>query len=106
MNRLRALGVEQQVALLFLILFGLLILASLVAALFLGLYELCTKHAVRENAVLPVLFLSTVCGALVWGTLLLVQAVSPTALPAGLIVPSITWVQHLQLLLKQPCQRP
>jgi phosphatidate cytidylyltransferase len=33
MNRLRALGVEQQVALLFLILFGLLILASLVAAL-------------------------------------------------------------------------
>ena len=76
------------------------IACSLIAAFFLGCYELCTKHAVRENAVLPVLFLSTVCGALVWGTLLLVQAVSPTALPAGLIVPSITWVQHLQLLLK------
>lgn len=76
------------------------IACSLIAAFFLGCYELCTKHAVRENAVLPVLFLSTVCGALVWGTLLLVQAVSPAALPAGLIVPSITWVQHLQLLLK------
>ena len=49
------------------------IACSLIAAFFLGCYELCTKHAVRENAVLPVLFLSTVCGALVWGTLLLVQ---------------------------------
>ena len=55
------------------------IACSLIAAFFLGCYELCTKHAVRENAVLPVLFLSTVCGALVWGTLLLVQVVWPGA---------------------------
>jgi drug/metabolite transporter (DMT)-like permease len=35
------------------------IAASLVSALFLGVYELCTKHAVRDNAVVPVLFFST-----------------------------------------------
>ena len=42
------------------------IAASLVSALFLGVYELCTKHAVRDNAVVPVLFFSTLCGAAVW----------------------------------------
>ena len=33
--------------------------ASLVSALFLGVYDLCIKHAIRDNAVLPVLFLGT-----------------------------------------------
>jgi hypothetical protein len=36
------------------------IVASLVLALFLGVYELCTNHAIRDNAVVPVLFFSTV----------------------------------------------
>ena len=35
------------------------IVASLVSALFLGVYDLCIKHAIRDNAVLPVLFFST-----------------------------------------------
>ena len=60
------------------------IAASLLSAFFLGLYELATKHAVRENAVLPVLFLSTFCGAAVWGLFLTMQAVHPAALPAAL----------------------
>ena len=47
------------------------IAASLVSAFFLGLYDLSKKHALRDNAVLPVLFLSTVCGAAVWLLLLL-----------------------------------
>jgi drug/metabolite transporter (DMT)-like permease len=76
------------------------ITASLVSAFFLGLYELCTKHAVRENAVLPVLFLSTFCGAAVWILLLAVQAVHPGVLPAGLQTDPLTLVQHLQLALK------
>ena len=33
------------------------IVASLVSALFLGVYELCTKHAVKDNIIVPVLFL-------------------------------------------------
>lgn len=76
------------------------IAASLISALFLGIYELCTKHAVRENAVLPVLFYSTLTGACAWGVLLGVQSVRPGLLPAALVAEPITPVQHLQLALK------
>ncbi len=76
------------------------IAASLLSALFLGFYELCTKHAVRNNAVTPVLFLSTLSGAAVWVGLLAIQAAQPGTLPAGLVTDSLTVVQHLQLALK------
>ena len=76
------------------------IVASLVSAFFLGCYDLCTKHAVRENAVLPVLFLANVCSASVWCTLMALNAAVPGALPAGLIVAPLTSLQHGQLLLK------
>jgi drug/metabolite transporter (DMT)-like permease len=76
------------------------IIASLVSALFLGVYQLCTKHAVRDNAVLPVLFLSNLCGAGVWIVLLVVQSVNPEGLPHTLHVASITPWQHGLLLLK------
>lgn len=74
--------------------------ASLVSAFFLGLYELVTKHAVRENAVLPVLFLSTLCGAVVWSVFLALQVVHPNTLPQVLWTESLTPVQHLQLVAK------
>lgn len=73
------------------------ILASLVAALFLGIYELCTKHAVRENAVLPVLFLSSVCAATVWTSLMVAGALAPGMLPAALTTAPLGWSGHLQL---------
>ncbi len=76
------------------------IAASLLSAFLLGCYELCTKHAVRDNAVLPVLFLSNACAAACWVTLLLVQAADPHLLPAGLLVDPLTFGQHAQLLLK------
>jgi len=71
-----------------------------VSALFLGVYDLCIKHAIRDNAVLPALFLSTLTGAAVWGALLLVQVAHPGLLPASLVTDPLTPVQHLQLLLK------
>jgi transporter family protein len=74
--------------------------ASLVSALFLGVYDLCIKHAIRDNAVLPVLFLSTFTGAAVWTALLLAQAAHPGLLPAALVTDHITPGQHLQLALK------
>jgi drug/metabolite transporter (DMT)-like permease len=74
--------------------------ASLVSALFLGVYDLCIKHAIRDNAVLPVLFLSTLTGAAVWAGLLLVQAIHPGLLPTTLVTDPVRPVQHLQLLLK------
>jgi bacterial/archaeal transporter family protein len=76
------------------------IVASLLSALFLGVYELCSKHAVRDNAVVPVLFLSTSTGAAVWLGLLLVQAVQPGLLPASLVTDHLSITQHLQLALK------
>lgn len=77
------------------------IAASLLSALFLGFYDLSTKHAVRDNAVLPVLFLANVCSSLVWLTLLAVDgATAGQCLPAALHVDNLTWGQHLQLLLK------
>ena len=74
--------------------------ASLCSALFLGCYELCTKHAVRHNAVMPVLFLSTLAAALVWGVLLALPALRPGLLPPGLVTDPLTFGQHLQLALK------
>jgi len=76
------------------------IVAILLSAFFLGLYDLCTKHAVRANAVTPVLFFSTLTGALVWASLLLVQSVHPGILPPMLVTDSLTGKQHLQLMLK------
>jgi transporter family protein len=76
------------------------IAASLLSALFLGVYELCTKHAVRENAVVPVLFFSTLTGAAVWVGLLMVQMLHPGTLPVSLVTDPLTPVQHLQLVFK------
>jgi len=76
------------------------ILASLVSAFFLGIYELCTKHAVHDNAVVPVLFFSTVTGAAVWIALLLMETAAPGLLPPALVTDPLSLVQHLQLALK------
>jgi drug/metabolite transporter (DMT)-like permease len=76
------------------------IVASLLSALFLGCYELGTKHAVRDNAVLPVLFFANVCSATVWAALLAAAATRPGTLPAWLLVAPLTGHQHLLLLAK------
>lgn len=76
------------------------IVAILLSAFFLGIYDLCTKHAVRANAVTPVLFLSSLTGAMVWVILLLVQFFQPGMLPHSLVTDALTLKQHLQLLLK------
>jgi bacterial/archaeal transporter family protein len=72
------------------------VFASLISAFFLGCYELSTKHAVRENAVLPVLFFANVCSAGVW----LVLMTAEGALPAILRVEPLTAAQHGLILLK------
>jgi drug/metabolite transporter (DMT)-like permease len=75
------------------------IAASLLSAFFLGCYDLSTKHAVRGNAVLPVLFLANLCSAAIWGGLLASSAAG-VALPGALHVDTLTGAQHLQVLLK------
>jgi drug/metabolite transporter (DMT)-like permease len=76
------------------------IVASLVSAFFLGCYDLSTKHAVRENAVLPVLFFANVCSAVIWLLLYAGTTLSPHQFAPTLHVDSLTGFQHLQLFLK------
>jgi drug/metabolite transporter (DMT)-like permease len=76
------------------------IAATLASAFFLGCYDLCTKHAVRENAVLPVLFFSNLCSAVIWLSLMGLQRIDPALLPAMFAVPHLTAFQHAQLALK------
>jgi drug/metabolite transporter (DMT)-like permease len=73
---------------------------SLTSAFFLGFYDICQKHALRGNAVVPVLFVSTGTCATVWTTLMLLQAVLPGVLPASLVVAPLSWLGHAELLLK------
>ena len=76
------------------------ITATLVSAVMLGCYDLSTKHAVRDNAVLPVLFFANVCSATVWCALLAWPLFAPGQLPPALHVAPLTLFQHAQLLLK------
>jgi len=76
------------------------IVASLVSAFFLGCYDLFTKHAVRDNAVLPVLFFANACSAAVWLALMGLAATLPGGFPELLRVAPLTPAQHALLLLK------
>lgn len=76
------------------------VLASLVSAFFLGCYDLCTKHAVRDNAVLPVLFFANLCSAGIWLLIQTGSTLAPQTFAPALQVDALTGYQHLQLLLK------
>ena len=76
------------------------IAATLISAFMLGCYDLSTKHAVRDNAVLPVLFFANVCSASVWALLVAWHRLAPGQPPPVLHVASLSLFQHGQLLLK------
>lgn len=76
------------------------VLASLVSAFFLGCYDLFTKHAVRDNAVLPVLFFANLCSAGIWLLIQTGSALAPQTFAPALQVDALTGFQHLQLLFK------
>lgn len=73
---------------------------SLVSALFLGFYDICQKHALRDNPVAQVLLLSTGTSASIWGLLLLLGKLAPGLLPPGLLVPPLGVREHAELFLK------
>lgn len=74
---------------------------GLVSMLFLGVYDICKKHALRGNAVFPVLFFANLAGVqLVW-PLLLGSALFPAAMAAmGLLVEPMSLVGHGLLFVK------
>lgn len=76
------------------------VIASLISAFFLGFYDLSKKHALRDNAVLPVLFVSTLCGAAVWLVLLFAGLAAPGLVPAAFMPEPLTRAQHGLIFLK------
>lgn len=74
---------------------------SILSALLLGVYDLFKKLAVRDNAVLPVLFLSICAAIAVWLPFMIWSAVSPQTLPSDfLLVSPMTSRGHLLIFAK------
>jgi len=74
---------------------------GLFSALFLGIYDLCKKQSVKENAVFPVLFFSTVTSALFWFPWMLWSGFSPETIPSAyLLVDPLGLQDHAMLFLK------
>ena len=73
---------------------------TLIAALFLGLYDIAKKRAVHENAVAPVLLLNVCTAALIWSGPLLWEWFSASKnIASGSLWSPDPWT-HLQLFLK------
>jgi transporter family protein len=71
------------------------------SAVFLGLYDITRKHALRGNAVLPVLFFATLTEALLLLPVALLSPLSPEMMTRlGLFIPHCGWVAHLLFFLK------
>lgn len=74
---------------------------SILSALCLGGYDLLKKNAVRENAVLPVLFYGVLTGALIWLPLLIFSHLTPQLLPSIYFkVDSLSRFEHGWIFVK------
>jgi transporter family protein len=74
---------------------------GLISAVLLGLYDVCKKHALNHNAVLPVLFLSTVAGFMPMPFLLAASRLAPDfMLQISCYVPVATFSEHLHIFVK------
>ncbi len=77
-----------------------LLLAFLSAAL-LGFYDVFKKQSLKDNAVLPVLFLNTVFSSLIFLPFILLSAFVPGVLEGTMFnVPLAGWEQHKYILIK------
>ena len=73
-----------------------LLLAFLSAAL-LGFYDAFKKQALKDNAVLPVLFLNTVFSSLIFLPFILVSCFAPAVLGSTMFdVPVVGWARLMQ----------
>jgi transporter family protein len=74
---------------------------SALSAVVLGLYDINRKHALRNNAVIPVLFFATVVEALLLLPILFLSPVSPDLLTRmGLFIPRFDLMAHFYCFLK------
>ncbi len=75
-------------------------LMALVSALLLGFYDVAKKYSLKGNAVIPVLFLTTLFSALLFLPLIVGSRMGWLAPGSLLYVPSCEWALHRWVVLK------
>lgn len=76
-------------------------LAGLFSAFFLGIYDIFKKTSLNENAVMPVLFFSTLTSTFLFLPVVIGSLYYPEFFNnIGIFSPSLTPTEHLQVLLK------
>jgi transporter family protein len=77
------------------------VILALASAVLLGIYEVFKKLSVNKNAVIPVLFISTVTSSLIFLPITIGSAYNPEFFKAiQLFVPEITLEQHVLIFIK------
>ncbi|MDE5608543.1 MAG: DMT family transporter [Muribaculaceae bacterium] len=73
---------------------------AFISALLLGLYDACKKHSLRENAVIPILFLNTLFCALIFVPVIILSATGTIPAESHYYIPSPDWDDHKYILIK------
>jgi transporter family protein len=74
---------------------------SALSAVFIGLYDVCRKRAIRNNAVIPLLFFSVSVEAVMLLPIIVLSAVSPHFLtPLGIFIPPFGPLAHFCCFVK------
>jgi transporter family protein len=74
---------------------------GLASALFLGVYDIFKKLSLNNNAVIPVLFFSTIFSSVIFIPLIILSNTIPEfVINLGLYVPELTAKEHAQIFLK------
>jgi transporter family protein len=74
---------------------------GLASALFLGIYDILKKKSLNSNAVMPVLFFSTIASSVIFIPVIILSRTSPDFItPLGIFVPELSLTEHLQVVLK------
>lgn len=80
------------------------VILSLISAFLLGFYDIFKKSTVVNNAIIPVLFYSTMISALIFVPFIVTSWICPSAFSEGhwniFYVEPLTWRQHLLILGK------
>ena len=73
---------------------------AFLSAAFLGVYDALKKKALKNNAVLPVLFLNTLCSSLLFMPLIVLSGTTDALDGSVFHVGSGGWQMHKYILLK------
>lgn len=73
---------------------------AFLSALLLGFYDTFKKHSLRENAVIPILFLNTMFCALLFMPVIIMSATGGISPDSVYYVPAPTWHDHRYILIK------